>query len=570
MNAAMLTLIMLVLLGIGYWLYGNLIERRCARPDASRQTPACALRDGVDYEPAPPLMLFGHHFTNISGAGPIVGPIIAVACFGWAATLGWILLGSILIGGVHDYLSLIVSCRHDGCSISDVAGRLVGRRASVVFALFLWLAMILIIAVFGILAAKTLVNTPSVVLPNVGLLPVAALMGLMIYRWKVPLWQATVFGVLAMAGLLWLGELYPLTLPAALGDPFRIWFLLCMLYCLAASVLPIWFLETPRDYLSSMIAYAGILVAFIALFIAAPQIHAPAHVALMSAKQGPIWPMLFILIACGAVSGFHCIVAGGTTVKQLRCETQARPIGYGSMILEGALAVQVVALVTGGLYFTGTVLGVDGKSLVLPELMADPKSGGAAAVFIRAFAQIVSQGLPVFSFSAAMLFGAIILNATLLDTLDTCTRLGRFVLQEAGADRFRVLHNRWVSGIVTVLPAVYLGLTGAGETIWPVFGASNQLIAALALLVIAIYLTGIRAPSMYSFIPGVFMLLTTVAALVYQAYGFFCGPKPNTMLGIVCVLLVVLAAYVSVEVLPRGLGRLPREGGTDTPEAAAD
>jgi carbon starvation protein len=212
---------------------------------------------------------------------------------------------------------------------------------------------------------------------------------------------------------------------------------------------------------------------------------------------------------------------------------------------------------------------VDGKSLVLPELMADPNAGGAAAVFIRAFGQIVSQAFPAISFSLAMLFGAIILNATLLDTLDTCTRLGRFVLQEAAADRVTVLRDRWISGLVTVIPAAYLGLSGTAGTIWPVFGASNQLIAALALLVIAIYLTGIRAPSMYSFIPGVFMLITTVAALLYQTYDFFFGSKPNLVLGVICALLVALAVYVSMEVLPRGLRKPKDEPEAEAPEAIA-
>lgn len=553
MNVALLTLGMLALLAIGYRFYGRFIESRCTPPDPDRETPACALRDGVDFEPAPPVMLFGHHFTNISGAGPIVGPIIAVTYFGWAAALGWILIGSIFIGAVHDYLSLMMSARHDGCSVSEIAGRLVGKRASLVFAAFLWLTMVLIIAMFGILAAKTLVNTPSVVIPNLGLLPVAAIMGLLVYKRNVPLWQASVFGFVCMIALLWLGELYPLPLPSFLGDPFTFWFLACMVYCLAASVLPIWFLETPRDYLSSMIAYAGIALGFVALFIAAPTVHAPAHVALTSSSQGPIWPMLFILIACGAVSGFHCVVAGGTTVKQLGSETQARRIGFGSMILEAALAVQVVFLVVGALYWVGNMTGADGKSLVLPVLMED--KGGAAAVFIRAFGQMVSQAFPAVGFSTAVLFGAIILNATLLDTLDTCTRLGRFVLQEAAAHKIGALKNRWISGIVTIIPACYLGLTGAGETIWPVFGASNQLIAALALLVISIYLVGIRRPSVYSFVPGVFMLVTTLAALLYQCYGFFLGPKPSLMLGVICLLLVVLGVYVAIEVLPRGLAK---------------
>ena len=560
MNAALITALMLVLLYLGYRFYGRHIERRCISPDPEQPTPAYTMRDGVDYEPAPPIMLFGHHFTNISGAGPIVGPVIAVIYFGWAATLGWILIGALLIGAVHDYLSLMVSARHQGRSISDIAGHLVGRRASLVLSLFLWLAMVLIIAVFGILCAKTLVSTPSVVLPNIGLLPVAMAMGWLVYRRNVPLWAASVVGILAMGILIWLGYLYPVSLPESWGDPFVVWFVLSMLYCLSASVLPIWFLETPRDYLSSVIAVAGLLLGFVALLVAAPGVNAPAHVAVVTEK-GPLWPMLFILVACGAVSGFHSIVAGGTTVKQLRKETDGLPIGFGSMVLEAALAVQVTFLVAAGLYWAGTHLGTDGESLVIGEIMTD--GGGAAAVFIRGFASVVADAFPFVGFSLGLLLGALILNATLV--LDTCTRLGRFVLQEAGMERFSWLSNRWLSGAITVAPATYLGLSGQAETIWPVFGASNQLIAALALFVVAVYLVGVRRPSLYAFIPGVFMLITTVAALVYQAYGFFFGAKPSLLLGIMSVVLVALAIYVAIEVVPRGI---PRRREEETPVAA--
>ncbi|MGQ9732502.1 MAG: carbon starvation CstA family protein [Candidatus Zipacnadales bacterium] len=549
MNAALLTLMMVVLLYLGYWFYGRHIERRCVSADPNASTPAFALRDGVDYEPAPPLMLFGHHFTNISGAGPIVGPVIAVIYFGWAATLGWILIGAVLIGGVHDYLSLMVSARQEGHSISDIAGRLVSRRASLVFSLFLWLAMVLVIAVFGILCAKTLVSTPTVVLPNAGLLPVAMVMGWLVYRRGVPLWAASLGGAVALGLLIWGGYLCPVELPKSWGDPFPIYFGLSMLYCLIASVLPIWVLETPRDYLSSVIAIAGLLLGFVALFVAAPVVNAPAHVGVMTEK-GPLWPMLFILVACGAVSGFHSIVAGGTTVKQLRQETDGLAIGFGSMMLEAALAVQVTFLVAAGLYWTGIHLGADGASLVLSEVM---KAGGPNDVFIRGFASVVATAFPGISFTLGLLFGAIILNATLVDTLDTCTRLGRFVLQEAGIGYFPWLGNRWLSGLITIAPAAYLGLSGKADVIWPVFGASNQLIAALALFVVAVYLVGVHRPALYAFIPGVFMLLTTVGALLYQTYGFFTGEKPNFLLGIISVVLIVLAVYVAIEVVPRGI-----------------
>jgi len=550
MSSALLTLMSLVLLGLGYHLYGRLIERRCVEPDPDAVTPAFELRDGIDYEPARPLMLFGHHFTNIAGAGPIVGPVVAVAYFGWASTLAWVILGTIFIGGVHDYLALMVSARNGGRAISEIAGRLVGRRAAVVMGLFVWLALVLIIAVFAILAAQTLITAPSVVIPNAGLLIVAMFLGVAIYRLGHSLRLATLIGAILLALLLWAGLSYPLELPAGLGDPFSIWFAVLMLYCLLASVLPIWFLEQPRDYLSSMLMVLGIGVGFIAIFAANAPVNAPAHVAVVG-EQGPIWPMLFILVACGAVSGFHALVASGTTVKQLENESQGLVISYGSMVLEAAQAVSVIFLVAAGLYWAGEHLGPDGKSLVLQDVITAGEEGGPAVVFIRGFASLTARGIPFLSFQAGILLAAIVLNATLLDTLDTCTRLGRFVLTETFGDRFTPLQNRWIASIITLLPAAYLGVSGAWETIWPVFGAANQLIAGLAFLVIAVYMVGVGRPKAYVVWPGLFVLVTTVAALMYQAYGFVVGDAPNYVLAGVCVVLIALAVYVSTEALPR-------------------
>ncbi|MEA3401952.1 MAG: carbon starvation CstA family protein [Armatimonadota bacterium] len=552
MSSALLTLISLALLALGYYFYGRLVERRCVEPDAEAETPAVELRDGIDYEPARPLMLFGHHFTNIAGAGPIVGPVIAVAYFGWASTLGWIILGTIFIGGVHDYLSLMVSARNDGKSISDIAGRLVGRRAAVVMGLFLWLALILIIAMFTILAAQTLITAPSVVIPNAGLLVVAMFIGVAIYRWRQPLWQMTILGALLLALLLWAGQTWPLELPASWGEGtvFQVWFGVLALYCLLVSVLPIWFLEQPRDYLSSMIMVFGIGVGFVAIFVANAPVRAPAHVALVTEK-GPLWPMLFILVACGAVSGFHSLVAGGTTVKQLADERQGLPIAFGSMVMEAAQAVSVVFLVGAGLYWIGSHLGPDGNSLNLRAIIELETGGGPAVAFIRGFANLTHQALPFVPFATGVLLAAIVLNATLLDTLDTCTRLGRFVLTETFGERVTPLQNRWLASIITVLPAVYLGLSGAGKFLWPVFGAANQLIAALAFLVIAVYLVGVARPTSYVIVPGLFVLVTTIGALIYQAYGLLLGASPNYVLGGICVVLIGLAVYVSMEAVPR-------------------
>jgi len=549
-SSALLTLATLIFLALGYYFYGRFIARRVIKPDPDAQTPAFAQRDGIDYEPGRPLMLFGHHLTNIAGAGPIVGPVIAVAYFGWAATLGWIVLGTIFIGGVHDYLSLMVSARNQGKSISDIAGRLVGKRASVVMGMFLWLALILVIAMFGILAAKTLITAPSVVIPNAGLLLAAMVIGLAIYKWRQPLWLVTIIGAVLLGLLLWAGYVWPLELPASLGDPFVIWFGILMVYCLLASVLPIWFLEQPRDYLSAMLMAVGIGLGFIAILAANAPLEAPAHVAVVT-KHGPLWPMLFILVACGAVSGFHALVAGGTTVKQLANETQGLPIAYGGMVLEAVQAASVVFLVGAGLYWAGSHVGPDGKSLVLLSLMEDPEGGGAAVAFIRGFANLTHLGLPFITFQAGVLLAAIVLNATLLDTLDTCTRLGRFVLTETFGDRFQPLHNRWLAGAITLVPATYLGLSGTGNFLWPLFGAANQLIAALALMVVAIYLIGMGKPSLYAIVPGIFILITTMAALMYQGYGLLLGDSPNYVLGGICVVLIGLAIYVSGEALPR-------------------
>lgn len=548
-SSALVTGISLVLLALGYYFYGRFVERRIVEPDEDAEVPAFALRDGVDYEPGRPLMLFGHHFTNIAGAGPIVGPVIAVAYYGWAATLGWIILGTIFVGGIHDYLSLMVSARNEGKSISDIAGRLVGRKAALVMALFLWLALILIIAMFAILAANTLISAPSVVIPNAGLLVAAMVIGLAIYKYRQPLWIITVLGAVLLGVLMWAGSLYPIELPASWGDPFVAWFVVLMLYCLLASVLPIWFMEQPRDYLSALLMVFGILLGFVAVFAANAPMQAPVHVSAFPA-QGPLWPMLFIIVACGAVSGFHALVGGGTTVKQLPNEKHGLAISFGSMVLEGAQAVSVLVIVAAGLYWAGSHVGPDGKTLLMQELM-ESKQGGPAVTFIRGFANLTSTGLPFVSFQAAMLIGALVLNATLVDTLDTCTRLGRFVLTEAFGEKVAPLRNRWVATIITLLPAAYLGLSGMGEFLWPVFGAANQLIAALAFLVIAVYLIGIGKPSVYVIVPGVFVLITTIAALCYQGYTLLVGPKPNYELAAICVVLVVLAIYVSTEAVPR-------------------
>ncbi len=554
MNSALIALVILVLLYLGYRFYGTHIERVVVQPDEAAEVPAIAQRDGVDFEPAKPLMLFGHHFTGISGAGPIVGPILAVAYFGWAAALGWIVLGSIFIGAVHDYLALMISARSEGRSITEVCSRVVSRRASIVFAVFVWLGMLLVIAVFANLAARTLVAVPQVVWPNLALCPIAMLLGWAVYKRGVSLVWGSIVAFALLIGSMVLGYYRPLTLPDSMGDPQTVWYIIVMLYCVAAAVAPVWLLLQPRDYMSSTFTFAGILLGFIGLFAAARVIGAenpPAFVGAVSEKGGPIWPMLFILVACAACSGFHALVGSGTTSKQLPNERYGRQIGYGSMILEAAQGMLVALLAAGGLYWVGTHVAPDGSTLVLSEIMAEEGGGWPSVAFIRSFARVVNLGLPFIGFQALVMFAGIALNATLLDTLDTCTRLARFILTENFGKYTWVLQGRWLATLITVVLATVLGLRGGAAKLWPVFGAANQLIAALALLVIAVYLVGVRRPSIYAVIPGIIMLCTTVAALLYQGYGFITAEQSNWLLGLLSFALALLGLYVVAEAVPR-------------------
>ncbi|MFQ6097194.1 MAG: carbon starvation protein A [Armatimonadota bacterium] len=615
MNSVILAVIMLILLYGGYRLYGRLIERRVVRPDPEATVPAVDQRDGVDFEPASPIVLFGHHFSSIAGAGPIVGPIWAVLLFGWMAALGWIALGSIFIGAVHDYLALMVSARNRGRSLAQVAAAVISPRASGVFALFLWLALVLVIAVFGVLGAKTLIANPQMVIPTLGIIPIAMCFGADVSRGGLKVGIASVAAATALVVLIGIGYAFPVSLPAHWGDPLPIWFGILMIYCLGASLLPVWLLLQPRDYISTFSLFAGLSVGFLAVLFAHKALSAPAFVGLASTK-GPIWPMLFVIVACGAVSGFHSVVASGTTVKQLPSEKDGLAIGYGSMILEGVLAVLAVIAVAAGLYWAGPHRQLAGQSLMADDILRSEIPNPIIA-FSRGFGHLVSTAFGFVPFALAALLGAIMLKTFILTSLDTCTRLARFVVTETrpkaaspgtililigfiGAtvwmlDAFRdPLGPRWGEGIValilclyvlvegaaqsialikageppshqtwaarsrllatvvTVAPAAYLGLTGKWQDIWPVFGASNQLIAALALMVVSVYLVGVRRPSLYAAVPAVFMLCTTVGALIWQACGFFTNRKgPQWVLGILSSLLAAMAVYVAAEALPR-------------------
>ena len=541
---------------VGYRAYAQRLDRELIRPESSRETPAINQNDGVDYVPSKPLVLFGHNFASIAGAGPVIGPIIAMHHFGWAITLVWIVLGSVFIGAVHDYLTLMVSVRNRGSSIADIAEKTMGHRAKAVFAIFLILAMLLVIAVFGVVAAKTLIAQPEMVFPTFAIIPVSIILGWCIYKKNFSLKIASTVAVLAIIVNIYIGFKIPLPLPGegVMGlSPLIFWFVVLMVYAGVASILPVQKLLQPRDYLSTFILFGSMSLGIIALIWVAPGLNTPAWRGMVSEVQGPVWPMLFVLVACGAISGFHSLVAGGTTSKQLADETQGKAIAYGGMLTEGVVAVVTVLMVGGGLYWVAPEGGgVDMAQLGFRETL---QSGGWIMAFGNGYGNVVHQMLPTLSFTLASMIAVLALNTFVLTTLDTAVRITRFLVQEALGNQISLLRNKFVVTVVVMVAAYLIGASGGWQKIWPVFGATNQLIAAMALFVVATWLMAVKRPTHYVLYPAVFMMVTTIAALAWQTYQFFTAPDPNIFLGSTTMVLIGLAVFVAYEAMESLRGR---------------
>ncbi len=541
---------------LGYRYYAGRLDAEVIQPDGARKTPAVNQNDGVDYVPSKPIVLFGHNFASIAGAGPVIGPIIAMHHFGWALTLVWILIGNVFIGAVHDYLTLMVSVRHRGSSIADIAEGTMGFRAKAVFALFLVLAMLLVVAVFGVVAAKTLVAQPEMVIPTLGIIPVSVILGWFIYKRGANLVWASLIAVGVILFNIYLGFKFPLPLPeeGVLGlSPLLFWFVVLMGYAAVASVLPVHVLLQPRDYLSTYILFGSMALGILALLWVHPGLNTPAYRGLFSDGQGPLWPMLFVLVACGAVSGFHSLVAGGTTSKQLALETHGKPISYGGMLTEGVVAVVTVLLVGGGLYWVAPAGGaVDMASLGFRETL---RTGGWILAFGNGFGNVVHQMLPVLSFTFASMIAVLALNTFVLTTLDTAVRITRFIVQESLGDKVQTFQNKYVTTGGVIFLAYLIGATEGWQKIWPIFGATNQLIAAVALFVASTYLVAVKKPTKFTLVPALFMVATTIGALAWQGYQFLSAPEPNIFLGITAIVLIGLALFVGHEGLQALRGR---------------
>jgi carbon starvation protein len=540
MDARSVVLATIALLGAGYFLYGRFVSRRLG-VDPARPTPAHTRYDGVDYVPARHwLVLFGHHFSSICAAGPIVGPALAVAYWGALPSLFWILVGGIFMGAVADFSSLVVAVRHGGVSISEVAGTVLGRRARTLFSLFILISLILVLAVFSELTAGTFVSAPEIVLPSWGILPVAIGTGLLLYRGpeasRKKLVAVTGFGLALLVALMEAGRLLPIAL-ADLG-PVRaetVWVALLLVYCSVASVAPVQYLLQPRDYLSSYVLFATIAIGIVGAVWTAPPLSAePYHGFLPSdwPLAGPLWPMMFVTIACGAISGFHSVVSSGTTCKQLSSEADACRIGYGAMLVESLVAVLVVVSVGAGL-----------SAARHAELLRSP--GGAIQAFGEGYGALTRWLFGGYGTA----FAIMALNFFILTTLDTATRLARYLVEELTGWR-----NRFGSTLAVVLLTAALVLTGQWRAIWPAFGASNQLVGALALLVTSCWLLARGRGALPTAIPSVLLLITTVGAFFWQVESALFATEPGTgawrpdwLMAAIGILLVALAVSVFLE-----------------------
>jgi len=553
MNSLTLIIIAFVWFYLGYRFYGNFIERRLVSPDDSKATPAVALNDNVDYSPAKTSFLWGHHFASIAGAGPIIGPILAVSYFGWGITALWITIGSVFMGAVHDYLSLMLSVRNKGKGIAEVAGISIGNRTRVVFAVLIWLTLVFIITVFAASGAKALVSYPELVIPTFGICIVAIFLGLAVYRFKVSSKVASIIAIAVVYGLIWVGFKHPLSFPTWLASTEQAavnWMMVVLFtYCAIASVLPVWFLLQPRDFLSSVNLFVGLALGVLGVAIVHPTMNAPFHIGGFMSGNKPIWPLLFIIVACGAISGFHTMVGTGTTSKQLSKESCGKVVGFGGMIMEGVLAFLVVIVVSAGLIWGNAPAGATAAQA--GHYFQTALSESWILAFGHGFGNIVGEvGMPGLTAAFAGLLGATMVKTFVMTSLDTSTRLGRFVFVETFAKKVPFLKNRLVATLIVIIPAFLLAVTNTYSNIWKMFGASNQLIAAIALITISAYLAGKRKPTVFTYIPATLMAITTTAALLWGAFnpktGYFVG-EFNLTLGIISIVLIVMAGVIAYD-----------------------
>lgn len=543
MSLTLVAGIVLILFGLAYLGYSRLLARKVGLSDA-QPTPACTMTDGIDFVPAKAPFLLGQHFSAIAAAGPIVGPILAGLSFGWLPTLLWIVLGAIFIGAVHDFSSLIGSVRHKARSVAQMVEQHVGQRAYLLFLGFIWLSLVYVITAFADLTATSFaepVYGGGVATSSVLYLGLAILMGILVRRLGVPLKVATLIFIPVLAVVIWMGQGIPIRLPALSGiRPVLVWDAILLGYCFLASVLPVWLLLQPRGYLGGVFLYVTLAAGLVGLALGGIRVNYPAFIGWSGSSGWPLFPMLFVTVACGACSGFHGLVSSGTTSKQIAKETDCRSIGYGGMLLEGLVALIALATVM-------RLVPSDAATKLSPD-----------RIYAEGLATFVEQfGInPRF----AMAFVLLAFATFIFDTLDVATRLGRYVLQELFG--WKGSWGRiWATLVTLALPAWCVTVTitdptgrivPAWKVYWTVFGTSNQLLAALTLLGLTVWLKKSGKPWGFAAVPCAFMMGVTLWALGLLIQGWI----PKAMagqgalldpIGVASLLLMALALVLLKE-----------------------
>ena len=569
MNGLVLLLIGIAVLLCGYIFYGRYLCKKWGVGETNEPTPAHTMEDGIDYVPAKAPVLMGHHFSSIAGAGPITGPISA-AMFGWLPCMLWILVGGIFFGGVHDFGDLFASVRHKGKSIGEIISANMSLRAKRLFIIFSYLTLILVVAAFASIVAGTFAAkyvdgqvdlaasaTPaSVAMVSLLFIVIAVAFGFMVYRRNAPMGVSTIAGVIAICLCMAIGMNWH---PIYLSNTAWMW--IVGLYIAIASVTPVWILLQPRDYLSSFLLYAMLAIAAIGVVIAHPNMVDSTGAGLVAIGDGmnaagikqPIFPVLFTTIACGAISGFHSLVSSGTTSKQLDKETDAKPIAYGGMLLECVLAVITLVAIAYARQ-TGHTAGA-----------TDIFAGGVAGMA----SQIAGGNQSLFNILYTLL--VLTYSAFCLTSLDTATRLARFMFQEFWIDGTKgetpenvtglkkVMANPYIATGITVVLGILLGLNGYAK-IWALFGSANQLLAALGLLAVATWLGNVGKDNKMFLIPMAFMLCVTIASLLINSWQQFnvilaggadWGPYVQVVLGLMLVILAVVLAIEGVTTIAK-------------------
>jgi len=554
MNVSIVLVVGIIFYLLLYHIYGKYLQRDVVKASDEKATPAVRLYDGVDYVPANKYVLFGHHFASVAGAAPIVGPAIGLV-WGWVPALLWVWLGNAFIGAVHDYLSLMSSVRYDGHSVQWIAGRVIKKRTGYIFAWFIFFVLILVVAAFGAVLGKIFVKAPAVPSAYIFKIIAGLILGVLLYRIKLDFRISTIIGIAMLVTAIILGEKLPVK------ASYNTWMVVFFFYIIIAAALPVQVLLQPRDYLNAWLLVGGLFAGVIAVVASFKAINVPAFTTfstpVIAGKPTPFWPVIPLIIACGSLSGFHALVASGTSSKQLSKELEGLFVGYGGMLTEGMVSTLVIACI-----------GTYGLGLLKPEMLSKVQGGGAqfaahylaaakslggpVGIFAKSYGAVTSSilGLPK-TFMAIL--GAMWVASFAMTTLDTTNRLARYTfaeilepIRESMPGPYAFFTNRWVASTIPAFIGVALAWTGAWTVIWPAFGGANQMLASIALMTGAAWVIRVqKRPGWMVLGPAFFLWITVTLALIWYlivAVPTFMAKHPAQAyaLGIMVLVMLIL------------------------------